>query len=303
MLLVLGFSSQGLALDESGCLTCHQYPGLTRLEVKGTFTPLHIDEKKFRQSVHGEVRCTQCHTSVSKVPHTGETRVDCTTADCHQGGDAATLLKQSGPSSFHAAEQSFITALPDDSSCRVCHPLYPHSKDQLTRALLNMHTGFMVCSVCHVKKGAFEALAYEWTDKENAEFKGEPFGTFFNPRISQGKTSEHFISRIAVSGMRQGARQDLMAESDQDKAQAAAFSQEEGRLAPAEKERRLTKFHRNVERKAINAACNECHSRGNMAFFENLGFDPLKADHLATLNIKGLVTKYRTFYFPKMFGN
>ena len=289
------------ALDESGCLTCHQYPGLVRLEKNANFKPLHIDEEKYVKSAHGKVLCTKCHTTVIKVPHTGETRVDCTTATCHPGKDPATLIKETPGRPFHVQEQSFITDLKDESSCRVCHTLYPHSANELVRALLNMHTGFMFCDVCHIKRGKYIGLAYEWRDTENASFKGDPFGTYFNPHTRKAHKSDHFISRIEVIAIENGKKRDLM--NTGDAPQAKAFKAQEKQMDPIEKKNRLDNFHRDVERKEISAACNECHSAGGILNFEQLGFDPKNTDHLVNLNIKGLVTKYKTFYFPKMFGN
>jgi len=89
ILLIVSFyfipavTTTSLALDEGGCLTCHQYPGLVRLDESEKIKVLHIDEEKYLASPHGKFRCNKCHTTVTKVPHTGETSVDCTT-ECHK---------------------------------------------------------------------------------------------------------------------------------------------------------------------------------------------------------------------------
>ena len=80
--LYLG-TSDSFGRDEDGCLTCHQYPGLVRLEKGDGIRVLHIDEQKYYKSSHGKFRCKKCHTVISKVPHTGETGTDCT-SECHQ---------------------------------------------------------------------------------------------------------------------------------------------------------------------------------------------------------------------------
>jgi hypothetical protein len=61
--------SECFGLDEEGCLTCHQYPGLVRLEKENGVKELHIDEEKYFASPHGEFRCKQCHTTITQVPH------------------------------------------------------------------------------------------------------------------------------------------------------------------------------------------------------------------------------------------
>jgi len=77
-----GLVSDCLALDEGGCLTCHQYPGLARHEKDDGFKALHIDEAKYARSSHGKIDCRKCHTRITQVPHTGETAVECNST-CH----------------------------------------------------------------------------------------------------------------------------------------------------------------------------------------------------------------------------
>ncbi len=293
-------TNSGFALDEGGCLTCHQYPGLVRLEKNDKFRALHIDEEKYFNSPHGKFRCNKCHINVVKVPHTGETKVDCTTK-CHKGNDAKVLPDDYSLDAFHKKEQSFITSLQDESSCRVCHPLYPHSNNNLVRGFLNLHAGFMFCEVCHIKKREFNHLTYGWYGTENAEFSGQPFGTFYNPQTGEAKKSEHFISRIAVFTKDKGKKEPLMNTWDTEKAKQ--FMLKEKRLSAQVKEEELTYFHKDIERKEISVACDECHSEKSILSFNKLGFNKKKTKDLIYLNIKGLVTKYKTFYFPKLFEN
>jgi hypothetical protein len=287
------------ALDEGGCLTCHQYPGLVRHEKTDGFKVLHIDEEKFFNSPHGKFRCAQCHTTIEKVPHTGETSVDCTTK-CHQGHNGKVLPPNYPLSNFHQKEQSYIVSLQDQSSCRACHALYPHAENNVVRALLNMHTGFMLCDVCHIKRDKFKQLSYEWHDTENADFSGEPFGTYYNPHTSRAQPSEHFISRIAAFTSEKGKKRALM--NTWDTAKADEFMLKEKNLNPDEKNKALAYFHRDIEKKEISVACDECHSSHSILDFSKLGFDRKKTKDLIYLNIKGLVTKYKVFYFPHLFG-
>jgi hypothetical protein len=287
------------ALDEGGCLTCHQYPGLVRHEKTDGFRVLHIDEEKFFNSAHGKFSCRKCHVTIWKVPHTGETKVDCTT-ECHQND--AEKISTYPLNTLHQKEQSYILSLEDKSSCRVCHPLYPHSDNKLVRGFLNMHAGFMYCEVCHIKRSKFRGLTYEWKDTENAEFSGEPFGTYYNPQTGKAdKHDEHFISRIAAFAAEKGEKRSLM--NTRDIGKANEFVLKEKSLKPEEKKEKLAYFHQDIERKEISVACDECHSANSILSFSNLGFNEKKTKDLIYLNIKGLVTKYKTFYFPKLFSD
>ncbi len=298
--LFFSASMESMAMDQEGCLTCHRYPGLVRFEVPNEFRILHIDEKTYLSSPHGKYSCRKCHPAVIKIPHTGDTKVTCTN-ECHQSEKDRRLINTYPLKDFHKKEQFAITRLQDESSCRVCHPLYPHSENNMVRALLNMHTGFMVCEVCHLKKENFKNCVYDWKDTENAEYMGEPYGTFYNPKLKMAHKSEHFISRIAVFEKLNGKKRLLM--NDGDTRKANEFMGIEKQLRPSEKDTRLRYFHRDINRKEISVACDECHSYHSILEFNRLGFNEITKNNLINLNIKGLVTKYKTFYFPQLFSD
>jgi len=298
--IFLGATSVCLALDEGGCLTCHQYPGLVRHKPNDGFKVLHIDEAKYSSSPHGQVDCRKCHPTVVKVPHTDETRVDCTTT-CHLDAKEREMVKNTPLQSFHKAEQSFITRLEDETACRVCHHLYPHSENKVVRALLNLHTGFMMCDVCHLKKENYPDSTYHWKDTENADFSGQPFGTYYNPKTQTAHKSAHFLSRIAVYVKNNGDKQLTFNPADTRKAQE--FLLKEKSLTNDQRTDALDYFHRDIAKKEISVACDECHSFHSILNFKELGFSEKTATNLKSLNIKGLVTKYKTFYFPDLFQN
>ncbi len=290
--------STSLALDKDGCLTCHQYPGLVQQDKTTGFNVLHIDETAYMQSVHGKISCRKCHTTIDKVPHTSETEINCNTS-CHLKPEDQKKIKTFPLKGYHRKEQSYITRLDDDTSCRVCHPLYPHSKNNLVRGLVNMHTGFMLCEVCHIKRTKLEHITYDWIDSEDVEFSGKPFGSYFNPHTGTAHKTENYVSRIGLFIDTDGRKQ-LVTESA-DTGKARNYLKIEKGMAAAEKEKQLDFFHRHIEKKEISVACNECHAVNGMLDFRKLGFDEIKTDHLIKLNVKGLVTKYKTFYFPHLF--
>ena len=239
--------------------------------------------------------CRACHPSIQQVPHSGFREVSCN-SQCHTEEmdpgkvDPALLQRQ------HEGQQSAILQLEDPSSCRVCHPLYPHRENPRDRAFLNMHTGFMICEVCHLEKASFDRVVYGWMYTENAVFKGKPYGTFYDPGLKNGK-SEHFISRIAPYQVRGEEKRLLMNTWDTDK--AVAYEAAPPAEASARKQM-LAFFHQDVHRREISVACNECHARDGILDLGALGFSRSEIDNLIQLNIKGLVTKYETFYFPHL---
>lgn len=319
--VVINFNTASFAIDKEGCLICHQYPGLIRLMKPDEFRVLHIDEGKYCKSPHGEFECRKCHKQVEKVPHTGETEIDCTT-ECHIDDKAEITAIDLSSYIVHKDEKYSITILRNESSCRVCHPLYPHSENKLIRAFINMHAGFMFCEVCHLKKEHLEDLTYDWKNTEGVEFSGEPFGTYYKYEVGVIQKSknlisrilriffpeeklpwrirdyEYSISRIAVFSIEKGEKRLLSNTWDTQK--AIEFETRKKTLKPEEKDKELKYFHMDIVKKEISVACNDCHSPDSIIDYVKLGVDEKKAEHLKSLNIKGLVSKYETFYFPQM---
>jgi hypothetical protein len=298
-LLLPADSEVAFAMDPGGCLTCHQYPGLVKPEQSGGFKALHIDEESYLKSPHGKTDCRECHTGVDKVPHTGETKVNCTNG-CHLAEKDKKLIENYDFKNSHSKEKSYITSLEDGSSCRECHRLYPHNKDNLARAFINMHLGFMSCETCHIKRVKFNELKYDWQDLKNAKFQGKPFGTRFNPKLGNARKSSGFISRITAYSVEGGKKKSLMNTWDTKK--ASAYLLTEKYMTLDEKKKHLSYFHQDINKKEISVACNECHSKKSILDFKQLGFSEKKTKDLISLNIKGLVTKYKIFYFPHLFG-
>lgn len=298
IVLNLGLHGFGWALDEGGCLTCHRYPGLVRPEKDGGLKALHIDETLFYQSPHGSFKCQQCHPGIEKVPHTGETQVDCLSR-CHSDDDLPVLIDDSPLQSFHQEEHAYITRLQDASSCSACHATYPHSRNNLVRAFLNMHTGFMLCEVCHIDRKQFQKLDYAWYQPQHAEFKGKPFGSYFRSRIGKTIDPTGSITRIAVFDLSAGSNQLLHHTHDRQKAEA--FKQHADSPDRRAAKEQLEYFHRNIQKKSIALACEECHAVDSILDFKKLGFNQVKTNRITLLNLKGLVTKYENFYLPKMF--
>jgi len=298
MLILASVRDNGFAMDESGCFTCHQYPGLTRPETPEGFKVFHIDEERYLQSPHGKTDCRKCHTTVNKVPHVGETSVNCTNG-CHLAEKDKKLIADFDLKTLHDNEQFYITRLADGSACQVCHRLYPHQSNELARAFINMHIGFMTCETCHINREEYTKIDYEWTGSETADFAGKPFGARFNPKLGDDAETAHFISRISVFSEENGEKRSLHNTWDAEKAEA--YLAKANQWTSAEKKERLAYFHKDIHKNAVSVTCNECHSADSILDFEALGFSPRKAHDLIDINIKGLVTKYEIFYFPDMF--
>ena len=311
------------AMDRGGCLTCHRYPGLVKYETSDKIKVLHIDEDKYLMTPHAKTECRECHPKTVQIPHTDITEVECT-KKCHsEDKEKIDTIDRTYLIDFHKEEKFAITRLDDESSCRVCHPLYPHSENNRVRALVNMHTGFMLCEVCHFRKDHRARLIYDWKAPEEFEFTGEPYGTHEKKEVKEEGTSDsvistmlkmfdeekegeertdikHFISRIAMYKTEEGRKKLYI--NTQDNSKAEEFLIKEKKFSQDKRKKELDFFHRDIAKKEISVACNECHSPEGIMDFTKLGFSKSKSKDLQYLNIKGLVTKYETFIIPNLFG-
>jgi len=209
------------------------------------------------------------------------------------------MLKTYDYSSLHKKEQAYIDKLHDPTSCRICHPLYPHGKSKLVRALLNMHTGFMYCEACHIKRDMFGPLTYDWASSDFAIFVGQPYGTRYNPQAIDAKELEHNLARITVLNTVMGEKRSRI--NIWDTHMAREYLEKESSMSPVEKKEQMAFFHRDIARNDLSVACDECHSDKSILDFQQLGFTDKKTRELININLKGLVSKYETFHLPQIF--
>ena len=55
-------------MSNEDCLACHNDPTLTKDE-NGKPVSLHVDDAKFKASIHSMFGCTDCHTDIKAFPH------------------------------------------------------------------------------------------------------------------------------------------------------------------------------------------------------------------------------------------
>ena len=290
-----------IASDEDGCLICHKYPGLVRTE-KGVeedrFMVLDIDEDIYLSSPHGKLSCRKCHTQITKVPHTGQTAINCNTK-CHLDKKDKKLIENFPLPGFHKKEQTYIVSLEDESACTTCHTNYPHYEDKVVRAFLNMHTGFIKCIVCHVKRDRYKDIQFEWEKPEKVEFSGKSFGSYYDPHTKKAQKGGDQISRIGAFVVDGTKKEILVHPGDIERAKKFLSDNSKDNTY---KNSEMEYFHKDIEKKEISMACEECHSSNGILDFDRLGFSEGKKENLININIKGLVVKYKNFYLP-MFLN
>jgi nitrate/TMAO reductase-like tetraheme cytochrome c subunit len=123
------------ARAQESCLSCHGQKGMTP----------YIDESLLRQSVHGAIKCTQCHTSVKGYPHGTVYRVDC--ASCHlTGGLGASQKAARAYSQSPHAEAVRKGSGPACKTCHGTHQILPSDNPDSRTYRRNVPK---LCSGCH----------------------------------------------------------------------------------------------------------------------------------------------------------
>ncbi|MCW9025055.1 MAG: hypothetical protein OQK73_10295 [Gammaproteobacteria bacterium] len=286
-----------IAIEDTACLFCHQYPGLVRLEQDESIKILHIDPERYQNSAHGKFGCTDCHKGIKKIPHANATQLNCQSG-CHQSESKQALFSRESLDSIHQDQQSYISRMEDQTTCKVCHPVYPHSKQPFTRTWLNMHTSYLICETCHLNKEEYPEVTYQWITTRHVEFQGESFGSYFDPDKKHTARPETSLSRIIPVLRTNGVTRPLINIDDTEKAKEFMAS---GAVAdPANMELAMNYYHQHIGKMNVATVCDNCHTTDGLLNFRNLGFTDARTKVLINININSIVQRYENFYIPEM---
>ncbi len=130
-------------MSSEDCLACHNDSSLTKDE-NGKQVSLHVDDAKFKASIHGTFGCTDCHTDIKAFPHE-PTPVKPVCATCHADQQAAY------DHGIHAS--SARAGNTNVAKCQDCHgnvhAILPASDPQSKVARGNIP---QTCGACHGQK-------------------------------------------------------------------------------------------------------------------------------------------------------
>lgn len=145
-----------MASDQENCLMCHKYSGMGRYEK----TPnkikkriFYINEDIFRSTVHGKLRCKDCHVKVDRIPHTDVEKVDCST-DCHIEDPSSKRefshkrIVDSLKASIHGEDGTKNPKHKADlPTCKYCH------RNPVINTGSDAHLAYLnICTQCHANE-------------------------------------------------------------------------------------------------------------------------------------------------------
>ncbi len=154
-------TGNGIMPDTENCLLCHRYPAMGRFDKTGRKRIFYIADELFARSVHGKLRCKNCHIGLDQIPHTNVRKVDCSTK-CHikepstgQEFSHINMVRKYETSVHGRGAAGSAKPFPEDlPTCKYCHSnrMY-NSLDGLwgkSEALSN--ETLARCVGCHTKK-------------------------------------------------------------------------------------------------------------------------------------------------------
>jgi hypothetical protein len=214
---------------------------------------------------------------------------------------ALVVLKKHREAEEHRQFHHFAEApqLPEAlrPTCYICHSNLAHNKTKKIRCMLNMHTNYLACDTCHLKKAEGKTVVYKWSSPVEKSPRGPFFGTAYDPKTGELEMVNDHFSKIAPFYEESGQ---LMAIAHkEDAALARDFVKIQDRLTPEQRKDQTQRFH--VDTQAKGPDCQTCHSTKSILDFKALGFSPKRTIDIEELNIKGIITKYDEFYLPDLF--
>jgi formate dehydrogenase gamma subunit len=137
--------ASGETADNSDCFLCHDDPGWVREEGPDAGALLHVDPVAYGTSVHGEMACTDCHSSLDPDEHPdGERSTPVQCGDCHAEQTHSYGMSVHFANGDAPAEDGL--AHPGCSDCHGVHDILPKTD---LRSPLNFLNQIETCGECH----------------------------------------------------------------------------------------------------------------------------------------------------------
>jgi hypothetical protein len=196
---------------------------------------------------------------------------------------------------FHMLDEYVERQEPNPPICFLCHGVYPHGKEKKVRALLNMHTGFIACPVCHARKDEVDEkdgvrarnkiVDFLWVDRETGEFNNTMEGEYgkYPGKIYPITSAEYGAKGIFTPITPEAVQQFLKLKPE---------------LKSKEFDEAKAKLHEPLSKKPV--FCSDCHQKEGYLDFRKLGFPKRRVEHLISSEIVGMIDKYKTFYLPSV---
>jgi len=150
-LILTGISVSRETDENHRCMVCHGRKGMKVKVAPKKYLSLYIDYKKFRESVHGEKLCTDCHTDVVVIPHLKRPKkIDC--LQCHYEGNVFGAPVEKFPEKYKESVHGKARkeGKPNSPVCIDCHTTHYVRSPEDTLSSVYKTNVIRVCGKCHL---------------------------------------------------------------------------------------------------------------------------------------------------------
>jgi hypothetical protein len=186
------------------------------------------------------------------------------------------------------SDQPVSTEIETAPMCLRCHGNYCHNKSEEFRSYYNMHTFFMACETCHIRKEQDSTIQFKWFDDRTGKVLS----------AVKGQNENYEAKIVPVRPARKGfERLDTFPEEKL----ALDFLKNKDSYTPEQKENIKQQLMKHVSKKPV--ICEECHCKDGYLNYSDLGYDANRSADLSRIEIVKLIKEYNEFKFPAMFGS
>ena len=219
--------------------------------------------------------------------------------DAHKAGEAPKPAEEEGifrkilksgqrkpQPHFHMVDEVVHQPEPFQPICLSCHGTFPHSKEKKVRSILNFHTGFMACAVCHYRKDPTDkTFSFVWVDRATGIISHKAQGEYgkYPAKIFPARATVENAEMIIHPVSEKSARE---------------FLELKDKFTPDQMAEAKIKLHEQVSKKPV--FCMDCHKKDGYLDFVKLGFPKNRVDHLVSTEVASMITNYETFYLPEV---
>ncbi|MFH0924403.1 MAG: hypothetical protein V1872_02010 [bacterium] len=178
------------AADKENCQLCHRYSGLGNFdETTARKKIYYVNEHIYRNTVHGEVRCSHCHADVTEIPHKPAKPVNCG-AKCHMkepstGKDFSHAVVVKDFFNGEHGKNKLFLGPEGQPKCKYCHqnPVYQSLRGILSNRPTLRNESLTRCLGCHEEN--------KWTERFLKHFTSRTAARWDNKGIVELCTSCH----------------------------------------------------------------------------------------------------------------
>jgi len=183
---------------------------------------------------------------------------------------------------FHILDQTVYSDAENAPMCLRCHGNFCHAESKELRSFYNMHSFYLACETCHIRKQEGEKIVFRWFDNITGEVVKE----------LTGKDGSYGAKIVPLKG---GERLDKFPKEEM----ALEYMKRKDTYTEDEKKKIQDELMKHVSKEPLT--CKECHKRDGYLTFSALGYSQPRVAELTRLEIIKLIDEYKEFFIPTMF--